>query len=81
MKESIIEFLKRQRKIHELYVPPEGVLKQAGYFHVLPNRNWPWSQINPWIEENIGRDNCMVISGWLWFTKEEDATMFLLRWA
>jgi len=54
-------------------------LELAGYIQIKrPKHLDPVSQ--NWLIENVGEDNFLMWDRNLWFTKSDQATLFLLRW-
>jgi hypothetical protein len=54
-------------------------LELAGYIQIKrPEHLDPVSQ--NWLIENVGEDNFLMWDRNLWFTKSDQATLFLLRW-
>lgn len=85
-KQSIQDWLKKQKKFAEIgYLDghPLEVQRQleiAGFIKVKYNNVHVWSDMHDWCKEYIGVENYTWFGSTFWFSDEQDALLFDLRW-
>lgn len=55
-------------------------LEQAGFIRVHLNNKYVWKELHDWCKQTIGSDNYTWFGTNFWFSDEQDALLFDLRW-
>lgn len=79
--------LKKQANEDPEYWPSDfsvrSAFDQGGYHSVVLGfqRHREWTTVHAWCRDHIGEDHYTWTGSRFWFENEQDAVMFLLRWA
>lgn len=85
-KQSIRDWIKRHRKLAEIAyldghpLEVQQQLEQAGFTRVYLNNVYVWKELHDWCEKVIGTEHYTWFGNIFWFSDEQDALLFDLRW-